>query len=171
MKRKIIISVGLIAIIIGIVCLVIFKVTPSPEINADSIIEPSAETGFIPEKIIGNPDEAKIVIYEYADYGCSHCASFNKTVNKLMEEHEGEIAVVFRSYILGLFKNSTQAARAATAAQIQGYFKEYKDLLFNNQAEWLYKDGSKLTEVLENYFLIASNNLGDMDKLDRKSVV
>ena len=169
MKKKILIGAAIVAAIVGIICLAIFKT--EPPINADTIHDASEETGFIGEKIIGNPDEAKLTIYEYADFGCSHCAEWNRKINELISKYDGQIALVYRSYDIGQFKNSPVAARAATAAQIQGYFKEYKDLLFTNQTEWYYEDSEELNETLVEYFKEASNNSGDVDKFksDMKS--
>ena len=166
-KKGLIIS-AIVAVIVGIIYLAIPK--NDHPVNADSIIEASEETGMIGEKIVGNPNEAVLIIYEYADFGCSHCAEWNKKINDLLKEYDGKIALIFRSYNLG-FKNSALSARAATAAQIQGYFKEYKDLLFTNQAEWYYEEGAKLNELFVNYFKEASNNKGDVNKFqeDMKS--
>ncbi len=166
-KKGLIIS-AIVAVIVGIIYLAIPK-NDHPA-NPDSIIEASKETGMIGEKNVGNPNEAILIIYEYADFGCSHCAEWNKKINDLLKEYDGKIALIFRSYNLG-FKNSALSARAATAAQIQGYFKEYKDLLFNNQAEWYYEEGAKLNELFVNYFKEASNNKGDVNKFqeDMKS--
>ena len=166
-KKGLIIS-AIVAVIVGIIYLAIPK--NDHPINADSIIEASEETGMIGEKIVGNPNEAVLIIYEYADFGCSHCAEWNKKINDLLKEYDGKIALIFRSYNLG-FKNSALSAHAATAAQIQGYFKEYKDLLFTNQAEWYYEEGAKLNELFVNYFKEASNNKGDVNKFqeDMKS--
>ncbi len=164
MKKGIIIGALIFAAVVGIVCLANFRTDQYANMNPDSIIEPSETTGFIGEKTVGNPDDAKIVIYEYADFGCSHCADWNRKINILIEKYDGKIALVFRSYDIGQFKNSLKAASAATAAQIQGYFKEYKDLLYSNQSEWLYEDGADLTEILSNYFEEASKGAGDLDK-------
>lgn len=166
-KKGLIIS-AIVAVIVGIIYLAIPK--NDHPVNADSIIEASEETGMIGEKTVGNPNEAVLIIYEYADFGCSHCAEWNKKINDLFKEYDGKIALIFRSYNLG-FKNSVLSARAATAAQIQGYFKEYKDLLFTNQAEWYYEEGAKLNELFVNYFKEASNNKGDVNKFqeDMKS--
>ena len=164
MKKGIIIGALIVAAVVGIICLANFRTDPYANMNPDSIIEPSETTGFIGEKTVGNPDDAKIVIYEYADFGCSHCADWNRKINNLIEKYDGKIALVFRSYDIGQFKNSLKAASAATAAQIQGYFKEYKDLLYSNQSEWFYEDGADLTEILSNYFEEASKGAGDLDK-------
>ncbi|MBR3353678.1 thioredoxin domain-containing protein, partial [Candidatus Saccharibacteria bacterium] len=120
-------------------------------------------TGNIPEKIIGNPDEASLIVYEYADYGCSHCADWNRQMNELVKKHGGKLAIVFRGYNLG-FQNGLGAANAATAAQIQGYWKEYKDLLFANQSEWIYAEKKDANDLFIEYFKEASNDAGDTEK-------
>ena len=164
MKKGITIGALIIAAVVGVVYLANFRNDPYANMNPDSIIESSETTGFIGEKTVGDPDNAKIVIYEYADFGCSHCADWNRKINNLIEKYDGKIALIFRSYDIGQFKNSLKAASAATAAQIQGYFKEYKDLLYSNQSEWFYEDGADLTEILSNYFEEASKGAGDLDK-------
>lgn len=133
-------------------------------LDADSINAASDLTGNIPEKIIGDPQSASVVIYEYADYACPHCGEWNRAIGKLMKQHNGEIAVVYRAYSLPGFKNSTAAASAATAAQIQGCFEKYKDLLFANQSEWTYASGNDLQDFLVRCFEEASDGNGDIEK-------
>lgn len=171
MKKGIIMGAIILAAVVGIICIANSKTDPYKDMDADSIIESSEVTGSIGEKIVGNPTDAKIIVYEYADFGCSHCADWNRKINNLIEKYDGKIALVFRSYDIGQFKNSLKAASAATAAQIQGYFKEYKDLLYSNQTEWFYEDGADLTEILSNYFNEASKGTGDLNKFkeDMKS--
>ena len=163
MKKQIIIGVVTTTIIIVVACLLILRPT-SPPPDPDQIHAPSASTGNLAEKIVGNPETAKVIIYEYADFGCSHCADWNKTVNALIDQYGDDIALVFRNYNLNLVENSPAAARAATAANIQGYFKEYKDLLFAGQAEWLYADGEELDQIFADYFKTASQNSGNLAK-------
>ena len=160
--KKVIISVLVLAAVVGVICVAVFK-TEAP-IDPDMMHEVSEETGEIGEKIVGNPSDAKLVVYEYADFGCSHCAEWNKRINDLITKYDGKMALVYRNYDIGQFKNSAAAARAATAAQIQGYFKAYKDLLFNNQSEWYYKSGDGLKEVFYGYFEEASEGAGDLEK-------
>lgn len=162
MKKKILIIVGVAALIIGILFL-IFRGQNSDNDTADYIREASESTGFISEKTIGNPENAKVVIYEYADYGCSHCAEWNRKMNDLAKKYGDDFALVFRAYDIGV-NNGTLASKAATAAQVQGFFGEYKDLLFNNQSEWMYADKSKIEEILKEYFEEASNGNGDKNK-------
>lgn len=129
----------------------------------DDLTSNPADTVGKSEKIIGDPQKAKVVVFEYADYGCSHCAEWNNTINGLVEKYGGDIAIVYRSDDLG-FKNGTMAARAATAADFQGYWKKYKDLLFKNQAEWLYATAGDAEDLFVEYFKTASDNKGDVNK-------
>ncbi|MBQ3445657.1 thioredoxin domain-containing protein [Candidatus Saccharibacteria bacterium] len=162
MKKGIIVGATLVAAVTILVCLI--GSSPYAEINPDSIIEPAEITGHISEKIVGDPARAEIVVYEYADFGCSHCAEANKKLNDLINQSDGKLALVFRNYNIGQFKNSDKAARAATAAHAQGYFGAYKDQLFSNQAEWFYEKEPALTDLFVQYFEKVSDGLGDLDK-------
>ena len=131
--------------------------------NNSSVSEPS-NSEEISDKIVGDPATAKLVLYEYADFACSHCASWNMRINQYIKNNPGKIAVVFHAFDLG-FPNGHEAAKAATAAQIQGYFKEFKDLLFANQAEWIYADSrSEFEALMVSYFKQASKDKGDYTK-------
>lgn len=136
---------------------------PSENINPDSVYEASETTGNLPEKTIGDPSTAKIVLYEYADYACSHCAEWSAKLDKMVKESDGKLAVVYRGYLLG-FKNGLAAALAATAAQKQGYWAEYKELLFANQIKWADAGEAKLKSEIVSYFESASNGKGDVDQ-------
>ncbi|MBR0242857.1 thioredoxin domain-containing protein [Candidatus Saccharibacteria bacterium] len=158
------IIVGLFGLITIAVMVVAINQTPESSVNpADTIHAASAETGNLPEKIIGDAENAKVIVYEYADYACAHCAEQNQTVKDLVEEYDGKIAVVFRSYDLKLH-NGAAAAKAATAAAIQGCWEAYKDLLFANQAEWYYATASGAEALFCDYFETASKGLGDVQK-------
>ena len=162
MKRILSIIGVLLLAVVGLV--IIINSTGSDDgISPDSIIESSEQTGNISEKIIGDPDEASLIVYEYADYGCSHCADWNRQMNELVKKYDGKLAIVFRGYNIG-FQNGLGAAYAATAAQIQGYWKEYKDLLFVNQSEWIYAEKKDANDLFVEYFKQASNNTGDTEK-------
>lgn len=162
MKKRILIIVAVMLAIAGVLFLVLRS--QGEEINtADTIHAASAGSGNIAEKIIGDPDKAKVVLYEYADYGCSHCAEWNRRLNKLLEEYGEDLALVFRAYDIG-FNNGSLASLAATAAQLQGYFKEYKDLLFSNQSEWMYAEGAAVQDLFVEYFEEASKEEGDTGK-------
>lgn len=127
------------------------------------IFPASEESGNLPENINGNPD-APILIFEYADYQCEGCAAINPKLNQLVEEYDGKVAVVYRNYVQSYHANGTAAASAANAAAIQGYWKEYKNLLFANQNEWYYSDAATRQKQFEQYFVTATDGKGDLEK-------
>ena len=134
--------------------------------NPHSIIEADENTGHLAEKIKGDQN-APVIIYEYADYACSHCAEANAVINKMIKDYDGKVAVVFRSYLISYFRNNVIAASAATAAEIQGYWEAYEDLLFENQATWYYFSGTKLRDYLGELFMEASGGQGNLDKFNQ----
>lgn len=127
------------------------------------VIKADANSGNMPENVNGDPD-APVVIVEYADYQCNYCAPMNPYVNKIVEEYDGKVAVVLRTYILSYHNNGVAAAAAANAAALQGYWKEYKDLLFANQNDWFYSGESKRQDQFEQYFTSVTNGQGDLEK-------
>ena len=139
------------------------KATDFNKYDFYSIIEASEDNGGIGDHVKGNKD-APVVIFEYADYQCPGCASINPRVNKAIEDSEGKLAVVYRSYLLAYHQNGTAAASAAEAAGLQGYWKEYANELFANQAEWETLSGSERTAYFEALFNRVSGGKGDTEK-------
>ena len=131
--------------------------------NHAQIFAPSEANGNIAENIDGNPD-APVKIYEYGDYQCTGCAPLNPYINQLLKEYDGKVAVVFRTTIMSYHQNGTAAAAAANAAAQQGYWKQYKDLLYTNQNEWYYSEPTVRQQQFERYFLKASDEKGDLEK-------
>lgn len=164
MKRR------LISILIIIAAIVVLGLVFVLGMNHDGSAPSSADVVGESEKIIGDPEKAKVVVFEYADYGCSHCADWNNIMNELVEKYGEDFAIVHRGFNLG-FKNGVAAARAATAADFQGYWKKYKDLLFKNQAEWINATASGAENYFVEYFEKASDGKGDTEKFksDMKS--
>lgn len=120
-------------------------------------------TGGFGDLIEGDPD-APVVIYEYGDYQCTACAPMNPYINEVIEEYDGKVAVVFRTYIMSYHQNGTAAASAALAAAKQGYWQEYKDILFTNQNDWYYSDADQRQQQFEEYFQKVSENKGDLER-------
>lgn len=139
------------------------KATNFEEYDFYSVIEPDANNGNIGDHVKGSA-EAPALIFEYADYQCPGCASINPKVNKAVEQSDGKLAVVYRSFLLSYHQNGTAAASAAEAAGLQGYWKEYADKLFSEQSEWEYADASSRTELFNKYFEEVTNGKGDLAK-------
>lgn len=131
-----------------------------------SVIGPTADNGNIGDHVKGDAD-APALIFEYADYQCPGCASINPKVNKAVEQMNGKLAVVYRSYLLSYHQNGTAAASAAEAAGLQGYWKPYADKLFSEQSEWEYASASERTALFNKYFEEVTDGKGDVDKFNR----
>lgn len=128
-----------------------------------SVIAPDENNGNIGDLVDGDPD-APVKIYEYGDYQCDACAPMNPYINELIEEYDGKVAAVFRANIMSYHQNGTAAAAAANAAHLQGYWKEYKDILYSNQNDWFYSDATTRQPQFEEYFMTVSDGKGDLEK-------
>ena len=139
------------------------KATDFENYDFNAIIEGTKDNGNIGDHVKGDPN-APVLIFEYADYQCPGCASINSRVNKVIEQLDGKLAVVYRNYLLSYHQNGTAAASAAEAAGLQGYWKEYADKLFAEQSEWEYASASDRTEMFNKYFEEVTEGKGDAAK-------
>ncbi|MBQ3430918.1 thioredoxin domain-containing protein [Candidatus Saccharibacteria bacterium] len=129
-----------------------------------SIIPANEDNGGIADHVKGSSD-APVTIYEYADYQCSGCANFNPWAKELLKEYDGKLRIVFRSFPLtNIHPNAIAASSAVEAAGLQGYWEEYGDLLFSNQAEWFYATGAKRNDYFVSYFEEVSDGKGDVEQ-------
>lgn len=133
------------------------------EYDVNTIIAGNADNGNITDHVKGNKD-ADILIFEYADYQCSGCASVRTKVDELVKKYKDDIAVIHRSYVLSYHNNGKAASQAAEAAGLQGYWDEYGELLFKNQNEWFSSDVAERTAFFTDYFKKVTNDKGDIDK-------
>lgn len=161
-------NIGAIVAILAIVALfvgvVIWRMTDKSRLanyDVNTVIGANADNGEIADHVKGDLEKAKAVIFEYADFQCEACALHNPRINKLIEEYDGDLAVIYRNYLLPYHKNGTAAASAAEAAGLQGYWKEYADKLFSNQATWSSASGDDRTQIFVNLFNSVTNGEGD----------
>lgn len=76
--------------------------------------------------VLGNP-QGKIVMVQFIDYQCGHCKQMHPIITKLIAENPNLKVVSKNLGILGPV--SQQAAKASLAANMQGKFQAYHDLL------------------------------------------
>lgn len=82
----------------------------------------------------GDPD-APVVLVEYGDYQCPHCAAVEPTVETLLREFR-DLQVVFRHFPLSqVHPLSEIAAQAAEFAGAHGGFWPMHGAIFANQAQ------------------------------------
>ena len=82
--------------------------------------------------VIGDKN-APVTIVEFSDFECPFCSRGAETLKELLEKNPGKVKIVFKHFPLEFHKSAPLAARAAVAANKQGKFWEYHDMLFKNQ--------------------------------------
>ena len=112
------------------------------------------------DNTMGDPN-APVIIEEFSDFACGHCADFALTTGELIaEDYVATGQVYFISRSAGDF-NQTQsdvAAEAAYCAADQGMYWEYHDILYTNQS-MLFFGG---VTYIENYLVAFAESL-DLD--------
>ncbi len=77
----------------------------------------------------------QIVMVEFSDFQCPFCATANQNVKQFMAKHKDKVTLVYKHFPLTQsHPEALPAASAAWAANRQGKFWEYHDVLFANQA-------------------------------------
>lgn len=172
MKNNKPLLISLVALVAVFICLIMvlphFLKKTDDEVditkyNLATVIEGNEDNGYIGDHIKGDKN-APVTIFEYADYQCSGCANFNPWAKELLKEYDGKLKIIFRSFPLNIHQNAIAASSAVEAAGLQGYWEEYGDLLFLNQAEWFYSSGNSRTNHFVSYFEKVSDGKGDVDK-------
>src|SRR5688572_23755378 len=83
--------------------------------------------------------DAPVVMYEFADYQCPHCAEWVTFIEPLIKErlvNTGVVRYVYYDFPIGSFPHSFVAARGGRCANEQGKFWEYHDLVYGRQQTW-----------------------------------
>lgn len=86
----------------------------------------------------GDPT-APIQVVEFSDFGCGFCAQFaRETAPVLIEEFvaPGHVYWKYVPFVIGMFPNGSEAARAGECAAAQGHFWAAKDSLYAGQSRW-----------------------------------
>ncbi len=100
-------------------------------INPTAIIATNGST--IGDHVYGNQN-AKVVVFEYADFQCPGCAAAHTNMDTIKQLYKDQVAFVYRDFPLtSIHPNAMATASAAEAAGLQGKFWEMGDLLFTNR--------------------------------------
>jgi protein-disulfide isomerase len=92
--------------------------------------EPASER----DHVRGSLRDASVVLVEYGDYECPHCAAAQPTVDSLGALLGEGLCTVFRHFPLTqIHPHSLRAAEAAEAAGAQGAFWPMHETLFDHQ--------------------------------------
>lgn len=119
------------------------------------------------DHIIGN-SKSGIVLLEYGDYECPHCALAHIFMTKLLDRHGKDFLYVFRNFPLQeSHPNAKAAALASEAAARQNKFWEMHNKIFENQKRL---SNDTLSRIAEEIGLDISSFQSDINdpKLSRK---
>jgi protein-disulfide isomerase len=118
---------------------------------------------------IKGPEDAPVTIIEFSDYQCPFCARSEPLIAEVMAAYPTQVRFVYKHYPLtSIHPNAMGAARAAVAAQRQGKFWEYHDILFANSREL---QEEKLLEYAQRIGLDMEKFKADMSSKDVESIV
>lgn len=80
-------------------------------------------------------EEPDVVIVEFSDFECPHCARMSAMWPELLETYGDRVRVYHKQFPLGSHRNAAAASTAALAAHRQGRFVPFHDLVFEHQAQ------------------------------------
>jgi protein-disulfide isomerase len=108
--------------------------------------------------------DAPVLVLEFSDFGCPYCSRFAlQTLPQIDSEFiaKGTVRWKYVPFVIGMFPNGGEAARAAVCAadQDRSKFWQMHDKLYRNQREW------RSTTDPEGLFLGYAKSLG----LDEKA--
>ncbi|MEP6568529.1 MAG: thioredoxin domain-containing protein [Acidobacteriota bacterium] len=76
---------------------------------------------------------APVTIVEFTDFQCPSCKAMQPVLEEVLKSYGNKVRLVVRDFPLAMHANALKAAEAANAANAQGKFFEYADLLFKHQ--------------------------------------
>ncbi|TNF28068.1 MAG: hypothetical protein EP329_18520, partial [Deltaproteobacteria bacterium] len=79
------------------------------------------------------PDDAPVKVVVFSDFQCPVCRRTVEPLKQLVRELGADVQIIWKHNALTSHKNAEPAAIASIAAQRQGKFWAYHDLLFENQ--------------------------------------
>lgn len=123
------------------------------------------------------PKDAKVKIVEFKDFQCPFCARINPTLKQLEQKMHGKIAIVYKHFPLSsqcnpsMSRDMHPAACLATywsmAAEEQGKFWEFEDIVYNNMSQMMPTEGelpARLAAQTENLKKYAKEAGVDVEK-------
>lgn len=129
------------------------------DVNPISLINSTDEA--LGDNVYGNRN-AKVVLFEYADFQCPGCGAANQNIPKIKDLYKDKVAFVFRNYpLVSIHPNALAAASAVEAAGIQGKYWEMHSIVFTNQSQWSSQTAENRGRVFDSF----ATQLGlDMNK-------
>ncbi len=128
-------------VLVGTLLLILFGISsfsaiepPKPPAPQEQNLTPLERPTFSFVNPVRGPLDAKLTIYEFADYSCAACADVQTALDQALKDFPGTIRVVWKDLPNAtLHAEAPKAAQAARCGQHQGAFWEFHDLLMANQ--------------------------------------
>jgi protein-disulfide isomerase len=80
-------------------------------------------------------ENAPVVIAVFSEYQCPHCSRLTSLLDQVMEKYPKQVKMVYKNFPIRSHKYSELSAKAALAAQRQGKFWPFHDLLYAHYRE------------------------------------
>ncbi|PRQ05635.1 DsbA family protein [Enhygromyxa salina] len=106
--------------------------TPTPTPTPAPAKRFATKLSGLPERGASKP---KVQILMCGDFDCPFCQRSTATLEQLLKDHPGDLAVYFRHHPLAFHTNARAAHRASVAAENQGQFWPLFDALYANQRQ------------------------------------
>lgn len=95
---------------------------------------------------VKGPNDAPVAVAVFSDFQSAACARLAPVLEQLLEKYPGKMKLVFKSFPQRGHSFARQAAAAALAADKQGKFWEFHDLLFKDHKRL---NKQKIQEIVE----------------------
>ncbi|MDH5511418.1 MAG: DsbA family protein [Nitrospinota bacterium] len=89
------------------------------------------------------PANAPLTIVEFSDFQCPYCANSVGTIHTLMQKYAGKVRLVFKHTPLPFHDKAPAAHKASMAANEQGKFWEFRQILMATQKDWEKEENGK----------------------------
>lgn len=78
------------------------------------------------------PSDAPVTLTLFTDFECSYCAQLAPVLDEVHRAYPRDVRIVFKNFPLRIHRFAVQAALAALAAEDQGQFWPFHDLLYED---------------------------------------
>jgi protein-disulfide isomerase len=95
------------------------------------------------------PANALVTLVVFSDFECPYCERLARVLSLINERYAEDVRIVFKHAPLSRHRHARLAAEAAMAANAQGKFWEYHDLLFTQQERLEREDLERYAEQLQ----------------------
>jgi protein-disulfide isomerase len=80
-------------------------------------------------------ENAPVIIAVFSEFQCPYCSRLTSLLDQVMEKYPKQVKIVYKNFPIRSHKYSEPAANAALAAQKQGKFWPFHDLLYQHHKE------------------------------------